>query len=268
MYVEKKKTSRLPFVILTTAVLALGGYGYGVAHEADTTWEQTSAAAGAQAAVATTVDIDETKVVIPSWTMFSIQNPWLLVSKQKALPAGYTPVQLVPVGVPHGDSSTPMRIAASIQPELATMFAAAKADGVNLMVSSAYRSEADQRAVYDTYLAKHGSAYVAQYVAAPLQSEHQTGYAADITGASAACEKDSYQCNVTPDVVSWLARHAATYGFIQRYPAGKQSITGVAAEEWHYRYVGIPLAKALTRAGLTFDEFVQQTAPGYAGIPR
>jgi D-alanyl-D-alanine carboxypeptidase len=132
------------------------------------------------------------------------------------------------------------------------------------MFSSTYRSALDQRVIYDTFQSLYGKEYVHDYVAVPGASEHQTGLAVDIATASRDCSVDANACSLDADAMAWLRAHAADYGFIERYPSGKQSITGVAGEHWHYRYVGVPLAKALDGAHMTLDEFVQQTAPGYA----
>lgn len=264
MRVQRHSRSRAPFAILATACVGIGVYGLIASLHTQTLWEQISATVGSRQSTARLVEVGSTTLAVPSWEMFRPQHQWLYVSGQQSLPAGYTPTSLVDVGVPHGDATFTLNVSATIQPSLAALFTHAQADGVPLMVSSAYRSESDQQSLYDTYLAKQGQTYVSQYVAAPLHSEHQTGLAVDITSASPACEKDSFQCSITRPAVEWLATHAPEYGFIQRYPAGKQSITGTAAEEWHYRYVGVPLARALTTSGITFDEFVQQVAPGYA----
>lgn len=261
---EEKSRSRLPFILLLAGVLGVGAWGYMLAHETNVLWSGISHSAGEQVSISKTVEIGDRHFGVPTWELFQNQGTWQYVSAKKSLPAGYTPNELVSVGVAHGDTASDMQVARVVQSHLSEMFTAAQDNGVSLMVSSAYRSESDQQATYDTYLQRQGQAYVAQFVAAPLHSEHQTGLALDITGASAACAADSYQCSVTPGVVSWLEEHAAKYGFVQRYPSGKQSITGVAGEAWHYRFVGRPLAEALTTTKLTFDEFVQQAAPGYA----
>jgi D-alanyl-D-alanine carboxypeptidase len=132
------------------------------------------------------------------------------------------------------------------------------------MISSAYRSLQDQQATYDSYVAECGTACANQYVLPVGASEHHTGLAVDFSSASDQCAADSDDCSLGASAVTWLADNAWRYGFIHRYPEGKQSITGVAQESWHYRYVGIVMAKAMHGSGLTYDEVVQQLAPGYA----
>ncbi len=210
-----------------------------------------------------TVEAGNTKLAIPTYSLFKPGSVWTYVSKDRSLPGSFAPT-LVDVPVAHGDAKASMQVGAKIDGPLQQLFAAAKADGVDLMISSAYRSLQDQQKLYDGYMTEKGQAYTVSHVAKPGTSEHQSGLAVDITSASIACAADSDKCELTYVAINWLAQNAPRFGFIQRYPMGKQSITGFSNEEWHYRYVGVPLAKALSDASLTFDEFVQQAAPGYA----
>lgn len=264
MQLGEKRSSSLPLLFVCLVALLAGGYAWLLSHETNQLYEGINASLHDEQTISTTVEIGDDTVTIPSYSLFRDQQLWQYISNTRGLPEGFTPDELVPVEVPHGDSGTTYQIDADTRPALKQLFAAALRDGLELMLSSAYRSVQEQQATYNTLLSKQGSSYVSQYVATPGHSEHQTGLAVDITTASAQCAADSYQCLITRPVVEWLQAHAADYGFIQRYPSGKQSITGTASEEWHYRYVGIPLARALTKANLTFDEFVQQVAPGYA----
>ena len=261
---QKKPYLRLPFFVLLSVVIGLGTYSYFVAKNTDTLWEGISSATGRYPVVASLVKVDNTLLAVPSWNMFNTQQPWLYVSKQKLLTTGYTPHKLVSVGVPHGDKDQVYQVSSQTAPSLRAMFKRAEEDGIRLMLSSAYRSAVEQKKLYDLYMTTRGQAYTVSYVAQPGQSEHQTGLAVDISTASKDCEKDSDLCSLDRDTVEWLAQNAPKFGFIQRYPSGKQSVTGMTNEEWHYRYVGVKLAVALTEADLTFDEFVQKTAPGYA----
>ena len=78
-------------------------------------------------------------------------------------------------------------------------------------------------------------------IALPGHSEHQTGLALDFNDVSGDF--------ALTEAYRWLQEHGAEYGFIQRYPAGKESVTGIAEESWHYRYVGRPHAQAMKRLG-------------------
>ncbi|OYW42367.1 hypothetical protein B7Z28_01580 [Candidatus Saccharibacteria bacterium 32-45-3] len=127
------------------------------------------------------------------------------------------------------------------------------------MIASAYRSSADQKELYDLYMTTRGQAFTQQHVAEPGSSEHQTGMSIDVSTLTNTCLSDSDTCTLQPQDILWVEENAPRYGFIQRYPSGKQSITGINGEQWHYRYVGVALAQFLTKHKLTLDEFVEQT---------
>ncbi len=154
----------------------------------------------------------------------------LIANKSYPLPADYNP------------GTNPEAKAA-----LDEMFAAAAADGYKLWVRSGFRSYATQKSLYQNYVKRDGAAAADRYSARPGYSEHQTGLAFDINNASSSF-------NNTPEA-KWLAENAYKYGFILRYPEGKESVTGYIYESWHYRYVGIDKAKLLFESGLTIEEY-------------
>ena len=169
----------------------------------------------------------------------------VLVNKHYALSAGYIPV-LENLGAPYGSGS--------LRPEAAlafrTMADAARADGISLRSVSAYRSYQRQTNTYNRYLQYDSRASVDTYSARPGHSEHQTGLALDINVASIAAHFEN-----TP-AYAWLTEHCAQYGFILRYPKGKEGLTGYRFEPWHYRYVGTEAAKACMDQGLTYEEYL------------
>lgn len=201
---------------------------------------------------------------VPDWSLFRPGNIWSLASRNHPLPEDFKAPNIVDTKMAHGDSDQPMQVQQIIESRLKQLFAAAESDGIELMLSSAYRSVSDQQELYSSFVAKQGQAMADLYVAKPGTSEHHTGLAVDFATASAACESNSDKCSLSVAAADWLLEHASTYGFIQRYPEGKQPLTGVAFEPWHYRYVGIPMARAVAASGLTYDEAVRQLAPGYA----
>lgn len=207
--------------------------------------------------------VDKT-VNIPNWTLLHPGNIWSLASRDRPLPSDFKAPDIMNTEVAHGDSDQPMQVQKVIESPLERIFAAAEDDGIELMLSSAYRSVSDQQALYDSFVAKQGQAMADLYVAKPGTSEHHTGLAIDFATASAACESDSDKCSLSVAAADWLLENGPKYGFIQRYPEGKQPLTGVAFEPWHYRYLGVPLAQAVSASGLTYDEAVKQFAPGYA----
>ncbi len=201
-------------------------------------------------------------LIIPGSGLFADNEPWMYVAASRPVPAKYQPRDLVEVNLPHGDSNIPIRLQSRTAEQLQTLFGVASERGISLMVSSAYRSIEDQEKLYNDFVTKQGKARADQYVAKPGTSEHHTGFAADVTDASPACAKDSDRCSLSPATAAWLAETAPKYGFIIRYPAGKQPVTGTAYEPWHLRYVGVAFAEQATKANLTFDEFIEQAAPG------
>ncbi len=83
-------------------------------------------------------------------------------------------------------------------------------------------------------------------------SEHELGLAVDVTADKTLCTNDT--------VYAWLAENAYRYGFILRYPADKESVTGIACEPWHYRYVGTQAAQTIYEQGLCLEEYLRTTA--------
>ena len=129
------------------------------------------------------------------------------------------------------------------------MKAAAKKDGISIWISSGYRSYKSQKKLYDSYCLRDGAAAADRYSARPGHSEHQSGFAIDVNLASTSAYEGAYK-----RVGEWLEAHCAEFGFIIRYPKGKESITGYQYEPWHIRYVGYDLAVAITQSGLTMEE--------------
>ena len=89
----------------------------------------------------------------------------------------------------------------------------------------------------------------------PGTSEHQTGLALDILGSGYTDRQESFDQS---KAFQWLKAHCADYGFILRYPKGKEQITGMDYEPWHYRYVGKEYAKEIMSRGITLEEFLQE----------
>lgn len=129
----------------------------------------------------------------------------------------------------------------------AAMQAAAGAEDVILYEASGFRSYETQERLYENYVAQDGQEAADRYSARPGFSEHQTGLAIDLNDVS-----DTF--GDTPEG-KWVAAHAAEYGFILRYPAGKEEQTGYQYEPWHIRYVGEELAQNITDSGLCFEEY-------------
>ncbi len=132
----------------------------------------------------------------------------------------------------------------------------ARSEGLSVCLSSAYRNYSDQSYLYNRKVQQLGGDYeaAARIVLPPGTSEHQLGLCADITDQfyevkTAALENTA--------LFQWMQEHCAEYGFILRYPADKEDITGVIYEPWHFRYVGEEAAAYITEHGLCLEEFLE-----------
>lgn len=131
------------------------------------------------------------------------------------------------------------------------LFAAAVAAGQPFSVTSSYRSYNDQVATYAYWVRQSGKSGADTYSARPGYSEHQTGLVFDAAAGSCVLN-----CFGSTSQYQWLQQNAATYGFIQRYYAGYEAITGYISEEWHYRYVGVDVAKDMQARGIkTLEQY-------------
>ena len=144
-----------------------------------------------------------------------------------------------------------------------TMIDAAATDGVTLLVSSAYRSYAVQQQTYQYWVSVNGQKVADQLSARPGYSEHQTGLAIDFASPEGCRLEECYRDTLAGQ---WLAKNAPRYGYILRFPDGRQSVTGYRFEPWHYRYVGVQIAQEYVSSGAkTFEEFIGTgAAPDYA----
>ena len=144
-----------------------------------------------------------------------------------------------------------------------TMIDAAATDGVTLLVSSAYRSYAVQQQTYQYWVSVNGQQVADQLSARPGYSEHQTGLAIDFASPEGCRLEECYRDTLAGQ---WLVKNAPRYGYILRFPDGRQSVTGYRFEPWHYRYVGAQIAQEYVSSGAkTFEEFIGTgAAPDYA----
>ena len=154
-----------------------------------------------------------------------------LVDKQHPLEADYVPDDLVAVErYPIAANRAGHRLARLIMPDLLAMVEAARGAGIELLVSSAYRSYEYQAGLYDRHVEQLGKAAADRVSARPGHSQHQLGTTIDF-GSIAAGYGD------TPNG-RWLAAHAWRFGFSLSYPAGYEELTGYDYEPWHFRYLG------------------------------
>ena len=162
-------------------------------------------------------------------------NGILVVNKTYALPSTYDP------GV---DSEA--------YAALQEMFRGAAAENVSLEIVSGYRSYNRQSTLYSNYVARDGVEAADTYSARAGHSEHQTGLAFDLNSL-----EESF--GQTREGI-WLKEHCWEYGFIIRYPKGKESVTGYMYEPWHVRYLGKSVAKSVFDSGLCLEEYLNVTS--------
>ena len=185
--------------------------------------------------------------------------PWnmTLVNAENPMQEGYVPEL---AEVENGYS-----VDARIAEDLNAMLAAARDDGCQPQICSAYRSVEKQVQVFNDTVngwINQGSSFwdayqrTTQEVALPGTSEHGIGLAVDIVSNQYA-ELDAKQAETKE--AQWLQEHCYEYGFILRYPPEKQSLTGIIYEPWHYRYVGREMAQKIKESGLTLEEYLGKT---------
>lgn len=156
----------------------------------------------------------------------------LIVNKTYGLPSDFDPGKLDDTAAAEFDK----------------LKADAAAEGLDLYIGSSYRDYNYQVTIYNNYCNLYGWEMADTFSARPGYSEHQTGLTID-------CNTIDDAFGDTPEA-PWLAEHCADYGFIIRFPDGKDSITGYKYEPWHIRYVGIETAKEINALGLTLEEYL------------
>lgn len=192
--------------------------------------KQTDAPAKTEAPVATPAPTEPVASQSPTYI-----NGILIANKTYTLPSSYNP---------------------GVDPEAKAMFdkmqKAAAAEGLNIYIGSGFRSYDYQVKIYNSMVKAYGKEYADRVSARPGHSEHQTGLAFDLNSInqSFADTKES----------AWVNAHAHEYGFIIRYPKGKESITGYNYEPWHLRYLGLENAQKVYNSGLTLEEYLGITS--------
>lgn len=180
----------------------------------------------------------------------------VLINKQHSIPDGYE-FTLGTIKTIKGNMQCDERII----DELLSMMQAAKQEDVNLAICSPYRDLNYQSVLFnrkiEAYM-KKGMSYMDAYaiasqaVTVPGASEHQIGLAIDIISDNYVTLDEGF---ADTDAGRWLAEHSCEYGFILRYPLGKEHITSIEFEPWHFRYVGREAATIIMKEGITLEEF-------------
>lgn len=150
------------------------------------------------------------------------------------------------------------KVDSKIYPDLQEMFIAMRAEGIYPVVREGYRTAEEQQKILDDkiyayvkegYSRKRAKQLAKRWVAIPGTSEHQLGIAVDINADQSKSSNE--------EVYIWLAENAYKYGFILRYPQGKENITGTDYEPWHYRYVGLEAAEIVFKDKICLEEYVE-----------
>ena len=172
-----------------------------------------------------------------------------IVNKTHLLDQTYVPSDLVIPSVSQNHTQYLRKDAASA---LEKMFAAADQAGIHLYLISGYRSYTEQTSLYYTYLNRNGKDYVNSIDCIPGASEHQLGLSVDVGTADQSCELQN--CFETTSEYQWLVKHAPEYGYIFRYPEGKQDVTGIVFSPWAIRYIGEDAVK-VNASGKALEEY-------------
>lgn len=184
----------------------------------------------------------------------------VIVNKLRALPADYTPDDLVELSTNFTEGNQQLREEAADAAE--DMFVAAQEDDFELQAISSFRSYDYQQELYEGYLEQYGNDNTEGMSARPGHSEHQTGLALDIDSDDG---QHALQTSFgQTDAGQWLAEHAHEYGFVIRYPEDEQDVTGFQYEPWHLRYFGEQFAtRIFENSGVAEEEFGLKPAPDY-----
>ncbi len=203
-----------------------------------------------------TIETYEDETVIASQNKDVLERDILLVNRDNPLPKGYI-VNLLTL--PDGVN----RAAEDAYKPLCDMLAAGRKEGLTFEICSSYRDVERQQELFNEdidILMRQGYTYwdayeeVAKETMPPGCSEHSTGLAFDIVSLGYQMLDEGQEKTAEN---KWLQEHCAEYGFILRYPKGKEEITAINYEAWHYRYVGVEVAKYIMEQGITLEEYLE-----------
>lgn len=172
----------------------------------------------------------------------------VLVNKSYKLPNNYEPNNLELISTEFSNENKYLKNEAKVAFE--KLSRDAKELGYRIIAVSTYRNYNYQEKLYNEYVEEKGLDYADKCSARPGHSEHQTGLAVDVEGSN--YDYDEFEHSKE---FEWMKDNAYKYGFILRYPKGKEKITGFKYEPWHYRYVGIDTAKIIYKENITLEEY-------------
>ena len=182
-----------------------------------------------------------------------IKNPsdiLVLVNKNNKLSSNYIPKDLIKLDINYSHDEKFLRKEAALS--FYKLSSDAKKLGYKIIVVSAYRSYDYQDRLFSEYVVNKGLDYALMCSAKPGHSEHQTGLSIDVEGSNL-----DYDLFAESKEFNWMKNNAHKYGFILRYPKGKEHITGFKYEPWHYRYVGKDVASYIYKNNITLEEYTR-----------
>ena len=173
---------------------------------------------------------------------------YTLVNKYNYLREDFVPNNLVELEAPYAREG--IYLVKSARDKFYELVKKASEEGLTIRAISAYRGYTYQKRLYDKYVENDGVSKADTYSARPGFSDHQTGLVVDVDNSI-----NSFEGFTNTKEYQWMLANSYKYGFILRYPEGKEAITGYQFESWHYRFVGVKLAKKIKASNLTFDEY-------------
>ena len=272
---KQKRKVRVSAILILIAVLGLGIFGiYKIVDfakgdkEEQTTPKEEETAEATEEPEEKEEDTEEPIAPIEEVDpeedprFFELDSYLLLANKKHPLPIDYVPSDLRLPNVEMRYNQWELRDEAATA--LEEMFKKADEEGVHLVCGSGYRSAEFQKVLYDNYVAANGVEAADTYSARPGYSDHQTGLATDLCGSD-----DTYDLSQAFEDTQegiWLKDNAHKFGFIMRYPKGKDDITGYMYEPWHFRYIGVEEATKIYEKGeyYSFEEYYGVEGGGYA----
>ncbi len=172
----------------------------------------------------------------------------VLVNKYYYLDENYVPDNLETIDTKYASSN--MRLVKPAKEAFESLSKKAKEENLQIIAMSTYRSYQYQVNLYNRYAKEDGVEKADTYSGRPGHSEHQTGLAVDVYN-----KKENYTNFGKTKEYEWMQQHAHEYGFILRFPEGKEKETGYEVEEWHYRYVGVEIATYIKEHNITLEEY-------------
>ena len=180
-----------------------------------------------------------------------LNTPYIIANKHYALGSDYVPENLVQLSSKYGTGKNNQMVQVA-KDAFESLCKAAEDQGYTIRGISGYRSYEYQEELYNNYVLQDGKDEADTYSSRAGHSDHQTGLAIDVSDGDTP-----YTSFGETDEFRWMQDNAYLYGFILRFPKGKENITGYQYESWHYRYVGVDIATYIHENNVTFEEYYE-----------